>query len=268
MQYARKITQKRDHRYLIMTLRKIAILYTDEDSEWSKPWGNFVDMAIELLEETKKLECVEQDVEYEVFRPEWQDSPICPELQKDECLGIYITGSKYDSFDDEIEWIIELRRFLNEMLTSEIEHPPVAGVCFGHQVIAAALGSSVGRNPKGFEGGVVPLKLNSVGQNLFGGETLNLSEVHSDCVFNVPNGYQNWASSKKCENQGLYRKNKVLTFQGHPEFKSAVAQKGLLKSRDKLNLEEFEKYERQCRELNNDGIRAARNIWRLFLQSL
>lgn len=194
--------------------------------------------------------------------------PQLSDLQKDEYLGIYITGSKYDSFDNEIEWIMKLRSFLNEMLTSKTEYPPVAGICFGHQVIAAALGSSVGRNPKGFEGGVVSLKLNSVGQKLFGAQELNLSEVHSDCVFDVPEGYQNWASSEKCQNQGFYRQNRVLTFQGHPEFNSDVAQKGLLKSQDKLTLEEFNRYERQCQELDNNGIQAARNIWRLFLQKI
>ncbi|CAI4046152.1 hypothetical protein SKDZ_12G1710 [Saccharomyces kudriavzevii ZP591] len=249
-----------------MTVRKIAILYTDEDNEWSKPWGNFVDMAVKLLEQTKKLEFVKEDVEYEVFHVQNGQFPKLSELQKDEYLGIYITGSKYDSFDNKIEWIIKLRDFLNEMLTSKVEYPPVAGICFGHQVIAAALGSSVGRNPKGFEGGVVSLRLNTLGQELFESETLNLSEVHNDCVFNVPDGYQNWASSDKCQNQGFYRKNKVLTFQGHPEFTSEVAQKGLLKSQDKLDPKEFDRYERQCRELNNDGTRAARNIWKLFLQ--
>ncbi|EJS42717.1 YLR126C [Saccharomyces arboricola H-6] len=251
-----------------MTVRKIAILYTDEDNEWSKPWGNFVDMAIRLLEQSKKLECVEEDVEYEIFHVQNGEFPQLSELQKDEYLGMYITGSKYDSFDNKIEWIIKLRNFMKEILTSESGHLPVAGVCFGHQVMAAALGSSVGRNPKGFEGGVVSLRLNSVGQELFGGEELNLSEVHSDCVFNIPEGYQNWASSDKCQNQGFYRKNKVLTFQGHPEFTNEVAQKGLLKSQDKLNLEEFNRYDKQCQELNNDGIRAARNIWKLFLQKV
>ncbi|CAI4035054.1 hypothetical protein SMKI_12G1920 [Saccharomyces mikatae IFO 1815] len=251
-----------------MTVKKIAILYTDEDNEWSKPWGNFVDMAINLLEQTKKLECVKDEVDYEVFHVQNDVFPQLSNFQKDEYLGVYITGSKYDSFDKEIKWIIKLRSLLKKMLTSKIEYPPVAGICFGHQVIAAALGSSVGRNPKGFEGGVVPLRLNLVGQELFGTQELNLSEVHSDCVFDVPEGYQNWASSEKCPHQGFYKQNKVLTFQGHPEFNSEVAQKGLLKSQDKLGLEEFNRYERQCRELDNNGIQAARSIWKLFLQKI
>ncbi|CAI4688576.1 AVB_G0036500.mRNA.1.CDS.1 [Saccharomyces cerevisiae] len=251
-----------------MTVKKIVILYTDEDNEWSKPWGTFVDMAIKLLEQTRKLECIKEDVEYEVFHVQKNVFPQLSNLQKDEYLGVYITGSKYDSFDNKIEWIIKLRSFLNEMLSSNIEYPPVVGICFGHQIIAAALGSSVGRNPEGFEGGVVSLKLNSVGQELFSCSRLNLSEVHSDCVFNVPNGYQNWGSSEKCQNQGFYRKNKVLTFQGHPEFDSDVSQKGLLKFQDKLTLEEFNRYERHCQELDNNGIQAARSIWRLFLQKI
>lgn len=52
---------------------------------------------------------------------------------------------------------------------------PVVGICFGHQIIARALGSRVGRNPNGWEVAVSDVNLTEPGKELFGREIL----VHS-----------------------------------------------------------------------------------------
>lgn len=48
----------------------------------------------------------------------------------------------------------------------------VIGVCFGHQIIARALGVKVGRNPDGWEAAVNDVQLSSRGKEIFGTDVL------------------------------------------------------------------------------------------------
>lgn len=48
----------------------------------------------------------------------------------------------------------------------------IIGVCFGHQIVARAMGITVGRNPDGWEAAVHDVHLTKKGQELFGLENL------------------------------------------------------------------------------------------------
>ncbi len=48
----------------------------------------------------------------------------------------FITGSKYSAYDKD-PWIDQLKRFLK---TVEAQNAKIFGVCFGHQILAEALG--------------------------------------------------------------------------------------------------------------------------------
>lgn len=43
----------------------------------------------------------------------------------------------------------------------------IIGVCFGHQILARAIGVEVGRNPDGWEAAVHDVQLSPIGQELF-----------------------------------------------------------------------------------------------------
>lgn len=269
--------------------RKIAIFYTDHDDEWTGTHGNFVTMAKTLLDETKDHPA---DISYDVFHVCNGEFPSAELLRSvDESgarhyVGIFITGSRYDSFDTTTPWIVQFRELLAELLSHDAEdtYPPIVGICFGHQAIAKTLGCDVGRNPLGFEGGVAKIALNPVGAQLFGTDVLHLSEVHNDVVFHPPTdgGYSNWGSSAKCEVQGLYKPRRLLTFQGHPEFPNAVAARGLEKTRKSQAHEDFVKDSSRIRtppeeldamlvstqEHPNDGKIASNKIWQLFAQRI
>ncbi|CCD26038.2 putative amidotransferase NDAI_0G02610 [Naumovozyma dairenensis CBS 421] len=248
---------------------KIAIFYTDEDAEWTHPHGNFVTMAQNLLENSK-IDSTLETIEYQVFNIVQNEFPSFDSLH--EFIGIFITGSKYDSFDSEIEWIINLRSFLKRLLSLENSKmmPPVVGICFGHQVIAAALGNKVDRNPKGLEAGVVEVKLNDMGQEIFGTDrpSLNLSMLHNDIAYEIPDGLSNWGGSDICDIQGFYLKNRILTFQGHPEFINDVAKKGVKRSYNtpgsKMREDQYIAMVNKCDTLTNDGYFVGQSIWKLF----
>lgn len=250
---------------------KIAILNADKPKDHLKQWGDFADMAIKLLEETRQPQ---DQVEYVTFQVYKDDFPDLEDLKSSGYAGIYITGSVFDSFANDISWIVKMRQLLNTILT-ESGYPPVAGICFGHQIIAASLGCKVDRNPAGFEGGVVSIQLSpeAIGMGLFqkadcsGSEVLRLSEVHNDIVFEVPEGFINLGSSEKCQVQGFYKKGKVLSFQGHPEFVTEVAlilAELSFKVNGAISKAELERIKDQTSRQQNDGVFASQYIWKLF----
>lgn len=79
--------------------------------------------------------------------------------------AILITGSKHNSFDND-DWILKLVEYARKALI----HPRVRviGVCFGHQIVARALGALIARSDKGWEVSVTETRLTDKGKELFG----------------------------------------------------------------------------------------------------
>lgn len=97
-------------------------------------------------------------------------SAVYPSL--DDIDAILITGSKHNAFEDgEGNWIANLTEFVRRALESE-RRIRVVGVCFGHQVVARALGVPVGRSAHGWEISVTEVKLSEKGREVFGQDTL------------------------------------------------------------------------------------------------
>lgn len=266
--------------------KKIAIFHTDHADEWTHPYGTFDQMTSKLLDETMPNSLSKKDITYKVFDIYNGDIPTREELNRDEYMGIFITGSRYDSFSEDTDWIVRLRKLLVELLLNDerddkskdlsINTPPIVGICFGHQVVAHALGGRVDRNPLGYEGGVVPIDLNETGIKLFGQDKINLSMVHNDAVLELPKhdpSIVNWGSTKRCSIQGFYKPGCLLTFQGHPEFVSEVAKRGWEKSlsnpNSKFSEGQVEEMERLTSSLENHGYTVAADaIWKLFINEI
>ncbi|KAK4096535.1 class I glutamine amidotransferase-like protein [Parathielavia hyrcaniae] len=138
----------------------------------------------------------------------------------DDVDAILITGSKYNAFDDD-EWITTLVEFVRKALLHD--RVKIVGICFGHQIVARALGALVSRSDHGWEVSVTETRLTEKGRKLFGGrKTLNIQQMHRDQVFGVPAGAELLASTDKCPNHGFVIPNRVITVQGHPEFTEDV----------------------------------------------
>lgn len=83
--------------------------------------------------------------------------------------AVLITGSKHNSFESD-EWILRLVQYTRRLL--EGGRVRVVGVCFGHQILARAMGAQVGRSVRGWELSVVPMTLTEQGRKLFGRDNL------------------------------------------------------------------------------------------------
>ncbi|KAH7031524.1 class I glutamine amidotransferase-like protein [Microdochium trichocladiopsis] len=129
--------------------------------------------------------------------------------------AVLITGSKHNSFDAD-PWIEHLVQYTRRVL--EGGRVRVVGVCFGHQIVARALGAEVGRNTRGWELSVVPLELNDEGKKVFGRSTLSIHQMHRDAVLTLPPGCTPLASTDVCAIQAMYIPDRMISVQGHPEF--------------------------------------------------
>lgn len=128
-----------------------------------------------------------------------------------------ITGSAagvYDGFD----WIEPLKQLIRDIVAIG---KPLVGVCFGHQIIAEALGGKAVKSDKGWILGVRDLPLHAATENLTG-DHFKLLYVHQDQVITAPDGAEVIAGDALCPIAAYRIGEKVLSFQGHPEFTSEV----------------------------------------------
>lgn len=127
----------------------------------------------------------------------------------DDADGWLITGSKHGAYENH-PWIPPLEALIREIVAQE---KPLIGVCFGHQIIAQALGGKVEK----FDGGW------AVGPTSYqvGEDTLTLNAWHQDQVTELPEGARALGSSDTCENAILAYGDSIWTIQPHPEFTDA-----------------------------------------------
>ncbi len=131
------------------------------------------------------------------------------------CDGWVIPGSRRSVYDDE-PWISELERWTIEALDHAV---PLAGVCFGHQLIARVLGAPVGKSDAGWSIGAIDYEVQSQPSWVdVMPERYRLLASHQDHVFELPPGATLLASAHRCPIAGYTIDDTVLCVQAHPEF--------------------------------------------------
>jgi GMP synthase-like glutamine amidotransferase len=123
--------------------------------------------------------------------------------------GWLITGSRHGVYEDHA-WIPPLESHIRDAHTAGV---PVVGICFGHQIIAQAMGGRVEK----FAGGW------SVGWHEYdwGGEMVRMNAWHQDQVVEKPEGATVLASNPTCAYAALAYGTRAFSVQTHPEFTSA-----------------------------------------------
>lgn len=135
-----------------------------------------------------------------------------------EADGWLITGSKHGVYEDHA-FIAPLEQFIRDAFAARV---PVAGICFGHQIMATALGGKVEKYPGGWSIG--PTEYD------FGGERLTVNAWHQDQVVVPPPGAEVIATTPFCAYAGFAYDTRGISVQPHPEFGDAFVA-GLIETR-------------------------------------
>jgi GMP synthase (glutamine-hydrolysing) len=138
----------------------------------------------------------------------------------DECDGWLITGSRHGVYENH-EWLPPLREFIKRIYKNKT---PLVGICFGHQIIAQALGGVVEKFKDGWSVGANKYK--------FEDKDVTLNAWHQDQVIVPPAIAKTVMTNEFCKFAGLNYDEKIITFQPHPEFNSDYVD-GLIENRGK-----------------------------------
>jgi GMP synthase (glutamine-hydrolysing) len=140
----------------------------------------------------------------------------------EEISGIVITGS-HDNVTEHRDWSERVAKWLPKAVEEGI---PTLGICYGHQLLAYALGGEVNDNPKGWEFGTVDVHLTAAagGDALLGGlETpIRVQVSHTQTVLRLPDKARCLAWSERDENQAFVSGDYVWGVQFHPEYDAEV----------------------------------------------
>ncbi|MDY6819514.1 MAG: type 1 glutamine amidotransferase [Halobacteriales archaeon] len=162
--------------------------------------------------------------------------------------GVVVTGSWASTYWDE-PWIDELRTWLQEADSRDI---PMLGVCFGHQIVADALGGTV-EDMGEYELGYREMTQTAESRLFTGIDDRFLAfATHHDQVTELPPGAQLIAENDCCI-QGFQR-GTAYGVQFHPEFDLETAER-VAEGKDSIDEERRqrildgvtqESYERAC----------------------
>jgi len=139
-----------------------------------------------------------------------------PDLSR--AAAVIITGSAL-SVTDPLPWKERVSKSLRELVSAEV---PLLGVCFGHQLLAYALGGSVRVNPQGREMGSVSLSIVEDDPVLGGRGEILVNSTHVDAVLELPRGARVLAHTQKDANAALRFGPNAWGVQFHPEIDAEV----------------------------------------------
>lgn len=162
----------------------------------------------------------------------------------DGIAAIVITGSSAN-VPTRDAWMVRMEEWLRSVVPSGV---PTFGICFGHQILAQALGGEVVRNPRGREIGttkIVKREHDPIFEGL--GDEFLANVTHLDTVARLPEGAVSLAYSSLEEHQAIRFSPSCYGVQFHPEIDADVM-RGYVEMRREILLAEG---------LDADGIHAA-----------
>lgn len=185
---------------------KIGLLQCDDVMESLQvAHGNYPEMFNDLLL------AQHPDAQMRVYR--CMDGELPQDLV--ECDAYITSGSKF-GVNDGLPWIDALQECIARMWE---QGRPLVGVCFGHQLMAKALGGEVIKSPKGWGVGMSfnQVLIRKSWMNPWQ-DKLDLVVSHQDQVSLLPPQAEILASSEFCRYYLVQYGQHFMSVQGHPEF--------------------------------------------------
>lgn len=135
--------------------------------------------------------------------------------------GVLITGSRHSAYDD-FNWIADLKQYLVELRNLK---KPVAGICFGHQIMAEAYGGKVETSDQGWLVGRHTHQTTATGILVFSGrEEIAALSWHQDQIVRLPEGAEIMLANSLSPYGALTYPFPAMSVQFHPEFQPAYAE--------------------------------------------
>ena len=189
---------------------RVAVLHCDT----TPMYGSFTpQMFRDLLPESssataQQFQLIDYNVQAQEY-PEWDDVD-----------AVVITGSVASAYDKDA-WIERLAVEIRLLAArAEAKRIRILGVCFGHQMLARALGGEVTPHPQGKFFGVRRFLVSAHAQQGLPWCKAHMTVFysHGDVVSRLPPGAQPLGCSARCGVEGMCVGTHILSLQGHPEF--------------------------------------------------
>jgi GMP synthase-like glutamine amidotransferase len=133
----------------------------------------------------------------------------------DDCEAYICTGSRWSVYED-VAWIHDLKSFVRSAYETRT---PFIGICFGHQMMAEALGGKVEKSNYGWGVGVQDIEITQVEAWMQPPQTtLKLHYLHQDQVVRLPDNSVVLARSEHCPVAAFRVGATMFGVQAHPEF--------------------------------------------------
>ena len=200
---------------------RIGILQCDSTNEnFRDEYGDYPWMFISLFQS------IDPELQFTVFDVRLEQYPQTTQ----ECDAYLITGSRFGVYEDEV-WIRKLEKFVVEL---HWKKHPLLGICFGHQIVARALGGKAEKALQGWGAGVQSFRKTVTKPWLYPVlENFSLLVFYQDQVTQLPEGAELIAENEFCPIAAFQIEDHILTFQGHPELEKAYTE-ALMKLREQI----------------------------------
>lgn len=185
---------------------RIGLLQCDDVTpELREAHGNYPDMLETLFRG------VEPSLEFRVWR--CHDGEIPEAIDS---VDIWMTTGSKHGVNDGLPWIETLCGFVRELWAAG---KPLIGICFGHQLMAKALGGEVVKSERGWGVGMSFNRVQAQSEWMEPWQpSLDLLVSHQDQVETLPAESEVLAGSDFCPYYLMQIGEHFLGIQGHPEF--------------------------------------------------
>jgi GMP synthase-like glutamine amidotransferase len=157
---------------------------------------------------------------FDVVKGELPESP-------DTCDAYVCTGSRYSVYEER-EWIAKLKDYVRELQEAR---KPFVGVCFGHQILAEALGGEVKPAEQGWGVGIHEMHITHPEPWMQPErKDCKLQYMHGDQVQRLPRESVVLAAAPHCPVAMFRVGDNMLGIEGHPEFPAPYVE-ALVRSR-------------------------------------